>query len=174
MNYFELFDLPLDFILDTQLLAERYRRLQSLVHPDKFAHGSAQERLLAVQKAAQINDGFQTLKDPISRAEHILSLRGIELSHETRTINDGEFLMQQMHWREALADIAQSQDPQATIDELAESFALYQASIDAKQAPLLQSELESDWLQAADHIRKLKFMAKLQLELDKAQDALFD
>ena len=174
MNYFDLFNVVPAFDIDTALLAERYRELQRAVHPDKFANDTEQQKLLSVQRTAQINDGYQTLKNPIRRAQHMLSLRGIELSHETTTLKDGAFLMQQMEWREALEDIQHSSDPQDSIDELYESFAAYESQLTVKLAELLVSEDTADALLAADQIRKLKFMAKLQDELARIEDGLLD
>lgn len=174
MNYFELFDLAPSFDIDTATLAERYRDLQRAVHPDKFANDTEQQKLLSVQRTAQVNDGYQTLKSPLRRAEHMLSLRGIELSHETTTIKDTGFLMQQMEWREMLEDITDSADPQGIIDALYDSFASYEKSLFALLGQQLISADENDNKQAADQIRKLKFMAKLHDELARIEDALLD
>ncbi|MCL1125842.1 co-chaperone HscB [Shewanella surugensis] len=174
MNYFELFSFSPSFDVDTALLAHRYRDLQKAVHPDKFAHSTEQNKRLAVQRTAQINDGFQTLKNPVSRAEHLLALKGIELSHESTTVKDTPFLMQQMQWRESLEDIRDSAAPDDLIDELNQCFIDYSQSIISRLAILLESDQPQDWHQAADHIRKLKFMVKLQDELSRAEDALFD
>ncbi|MGL5358514.1 MAG: co-chaperone HscB, partial [Shewanella sp.] len=140
MNYFELFNFPPAFDIDTALLAERYRELQRAVHPDKFAHDTEQQKLLAVQRTAQVNDGYHTLKDPIGRAEHLLSLRGIDLSHETTTVKDTAFLMQQMEWREALEDIRHAISPQDSIDALYQSFAEYRAKLNHTLAQQLSCE----------------------------------
>ncbi|GGP54359.1 co-chaperone HscB [Shewanella saliphila] len=174
MNYFDLFNLEPAFDIDTALLAERYRELQRAVHPDKFANDTEQQKMLSVQRTAQINDGYQTLKNPLRRAEHMLSLRGIELSHETTTLKDGAFLMQQMEWREALEDIQHSQQPQDLIDELYDSFSEFESSLSVQLATLLASNDQTDALLAADQIRKLKFMAKLQDELSRIEDSLLD
>ena len=96
MNYFELFALTRSYVLDTNELRAKYLELQRAVHPDKFANASEQNRLLAVQQSARINDGFGMLKTPINRAEYLLLLAGIELSHEYQTIKDPTFLMEQM------------------------------------------------------------------------------
>lgn len=174
MNYFELFKFSPAFDIDTAVLAERYRELQRAVHPDKFAHDTEQQKLLSVQRTAQVNDGYQTLKDPIRRAEHLLSLRGIDLSHETTTVKDTVFLMQQMEWREALEDIRHSTDPQESIDELYQSFAEYRAKLAHMLTAQLNSSKDEDALLAADQVRKLKFMAKLHDELTRIEDALLD
>ncbi|MEK6214396.1 MAG: Fe-S protein assembly co-chaperone HscB, partial [Vibrio fluvialis] len=88
MNYFELFGLPTQFDLDGSLLSSQFRELQKRFHPDNFATASERDRLLAVQKAAQINDAHQILKSPINRAEYLLSLNGVELRGEQQTLQD--------------------------------------------------------------------------------------
>src|SRR5690606_10742494 len=110
MNHFELFHLPEQFELDLAQLSASYQQLQQLTHPDKFATASDQQRLLSVQKNAQLNDAYQALKSPLLRAEYLLELKGIDLKHETSTMQDGMFLMQQMEWREQLDDIQASAD----------------------------------------------------------------
>lgn len=174
MNYFELFSFTPSYEIDTALLAERYRELQRAVHPDKFANSSEQDKRIAVQRTAQVNDGFSTLKNPITRAEHILALNGFDLLHESTTVKDTHFLMQQMEWRESLEDIAHCSDPDEMIAELHESFSVYAKKIEQDLAPLLLSNSEEELSKAADLIRKLKFMAKLQIELERAEDVLFD
>jgi molecular chaperone HscB len=174
MNYFELFSFTPAYHIDTALLAERYRELQRAVHPDKFANASEQDKRIAVQRAAQVNDGFSTLKNPILRAEHMLSLKGVDLSHEFTTVKDTQFLMQQIEWREELEDITGSNDPDACISELHDSFSLYAKQIEDNLSHLLADLSEDGLLQAEDLIRKLKFMAKLQVELERIEDALFD
>ena len=75
-NYFELFGLPVGYIVDAKALAERYRELQRIVHPDRFANASDQERRLSVQGAALINEAYETLKDPIARSTPAQKPRG--------------------------------------------------------------------------------------------------
>lgn len=179
MNYFELFSLPTSYEIDSDQLADHYRDLQRTVHPDKFAHASEQDKRLSVQRTAQINDGFTTLKDPIWRAEHILTLNGLDLSHESTTIKDTGFLMQQMEWRESIELIATSRD-NPDVDEmiatLYDSFEHFRDLLQSELSSLLQ-QLQPDEKQlklAADLIRKLKFMAKLQSELEQLEDKLLE
>lgn len=84
MNHFELFGLPFLFALDNQELSTQFRELQRHFHPDNFAMASERDRMMAMQKAAQINDAFQTLKNPISRAEYMLSERDEDIRGEQK------------------------------------------------------------------------------------------
>ena len=76
-NHFELFDLPPRFRFDAAVLDAAYRKLQSAVHPDRFARGTDVERRLAQQSSARVNEAYRALKDPVQRAQYLLQLHGI-------------------------------------------------------------------------------------------------
>lgn len=169
MNHFELFGLPSQFQLDGSLLSSQFRTLQKRFHPDNFATASERERLLSVQKAAQINDAYQVLKNPISRAEYLLSEQGIELRGEQQTLQDPEFLMEQMELREELEVICDLDDSQDAL------FAFEQkvSTMFKRHLRSLEELLsKSQWLDAADIVRKLKFIAKLTHEIEQAEERL--
>ena len=111
MNYFELFHLAPSFALDTDQLAVQYRQLQQQYHPDRYAAASEAERVQALQQASDVNAAYQTLKDPLSRAEYLLMLQGLDIRGEQQTLQDPEFLMQQLSWREELEALREAADP---------------------------------------------------------------
>ncbi|QCI71749.1 MULTISPECIES: co-chaperone HscB [Vibrio] len=169
MNHFELFGLPLQFQLDGSLLSSQFRDLQRQFHPDKFATASERDRLLAVQKAAQINDAYQVLKNPVSRAEYLLVQHGEDIRGEQQTMQDPLFLMEQMELREELEDIADSSDPEDALF----AFEGKVSKMYKQQLSAIQQELDSEaWLEAADRVRKLKFIAKLKNEIELVEDRL--
>lgn len=172
MNYFEIFSLPVSFDVNLALLNSSYRELQRAVHPDKFAHASEQQQLLSVQKAAQINDAYQTLKSPVSRAEYMLKLAGVELHHEQQTIKDPVFLMQQMELREELEEISDTADPEKAIAAFEGQLKLMINGLQDKIRSLLQTGEPQALAQAADEVRKLKFKLKLQHELEQLEERL--
>ncbi len=145
-NYFELFQLPIQFELDENDLTARHRAVIARVHPDQFAHKSAMEQRAALQWATFANEAFDTLKSPIARAQYLLKLNAPDLAAEGARVNlPHEFLMQQMMWREALEE-------GDTAGVLAE---VTQAQTD-NQVQLRQACAEHDW-------------AKLQVVLAQAQ-----
>ncbi|RJG47607.1 co-chaperone HscB [Motilimonas pumila] len=171
MNYFELFGLSQDYNLDTQSLAETYRELQKRFHPDKFANASERDKLLALQKASEINDAFHTLKAPLRRAEYLLALAGLDIRGEQQTLRDPGFLMQQMEWREQLEEIAGSANPDDGIVELQQTL---QAEKTALQQTLQQCLAEQAFEQAANAVRKLKFVFKFEDELEQLEESLLE
>jgi molecular chaperone HscB len=174
MNYFQLFQVPAQFDLDLTELGTRYLELQRNFHPDNFAAGSERDRLLAVQQAANINDAYHSLKQPLLRAEHLLALRGVKISHEQRSFTDTSFLMQQMELRELLGDILHSSDPYVLIDEAEQQIQQQKNVLLKLLAHALEANHHEQDLQAADIIRKLKFFFKLQHELELIEQQLQD
>lgn len=101
-NYFELFGIPLCFRVDLAGIENRYRRLQSLLHPDRYAAAGRQEKQFAAQGAALVNQAHAVLIDDCARAAYLLELKGIPTGGESGTLNDPDFLEEQMELRQAL------------------------------------------------------------------------
>ena len=174
MNYFELFNIPVSFNVDLSALPLIYQKLQRLTHPDRFASGSEQEKLVAIQKNAQVNDAYSVLKSPLSRAEYILSLRGIDLQHEQQTINDTAFLMQQIEWREELSEVSEQTDPLSALESLEDEINQTIKSDLIKLRNFLESQQKVAEQSAADIIRQLKFSYKMLSEIELKEDMLSD
>ena len=166
MNHFELFGLPIQFELDGSLLSTQFRELQKQFHPDNFSTASERDRLMSVQKAAQINDAYQVLKQPVSRLEYILQLNGLDIRGEQKTLQDPMFLMQQMELREELEEI---NDEEALLDFDAKVNKLYKQHLLEVQQQLQ----DAMWEAAAEQVRKLKFIEKLKQEIEQTEDRLF-
>lgn len=172
MNYFELFELPVRFTLDLDDLGLRFRELQKSVHPDKFAAAPEAERLMALQRSAQINDGYQVLKTPLSRAKHLMELHGHPLTGE-QTFTNPTFLMQQMELREELEELREKAD--------ATAFEQYEGRINSTVLDYFQrigagldQQPPQDLEGLAELIREVKFLLKIKQELERIEESLFE
>jgi molecular chaperone HscB len=168
-NHFDLFGLPVAFQVDTLQLAERYRELQKVVHPDRYAAADAQSQRLSLQNATRVNEAFQTLKNPLRRAEYLLTLSGVSLDASHSTLNDPEFLLQQMALREALAELEQASEPCERIDALrAEIDGLLRQQL-AELAVLLDERSGRNLQDAARAVQKMQFLDKLNQEAEAVE-----
>lgn len=163
IDYFQLFDMPRGFEVDTDALAQRYRELQRQFHPDRFAAEPAAVQSEAVQKAADINTGFNCLKDPVQRARHLLALAGQPLDNGSATVSDADFLMAQMELREQLDEA----DSPALLEGLREEAEDWLASLGREFAI---DHREGEWAEAADSVRKMQFMSRF-IEEVRAREA---
>jgi len=168
-DFFQLFEIPSSFQIDDALLDQRYRDLQSQVHPDKFAHLSETEQRLSMQWATRVNEGYQTLRSPLARGRYLLSLRGVDTQEETNTAMPLDFLMQQMERRETLQDVLQSKDLDA-LDQLSDTTR--QETRDLERQLGAQIDGSHDYLAAAGSVRKLRFLEKLAEEIASAYDEI--
>ncbi len=174
LNYFQLFGIEVSFDVDLNQLSQTYQTLQKAVHPDRFAHASSQEQLLAVQKSAEINDAYQTLKQPLKRSKYILTLRGVDMPNEQQSFSDTAFLMQQMELREMLGEVKFADDVDAALSNAQRVLAQkYQQLLDLMREQILENNATANAL-ACDNLRKLKFYQKLNIEVERLEDSLFD
>lgn len=171
MDYFTLFNLPVHFDVDTQALSSRYQELQRQYHPDRFAAASESERLASVSQAATVNDAYQTLKDPLRRAEYLLLLNGIDVKNEQQTMHDTAFLMEQLELREELDEIERRKDAEPALS----AFRKRVEEMSRIRGERLKRELdEQSWPAAADTVRKLRFLDRLLQQVEQLEEKLFD
>ena len=164
-NHFELLGLPPAYGVDPARLEQRYRELQSQVHPDRFAAAPEAERRVAMQWATRANEAYRTLRDPVDRARYLLSLKGFDTGEESNTAMPPDFLMQQMEWREAVAEAHAARDAEALralrrdlVHERAEMLRMLARAID----------VEANYDAGCSLVRKLRFLEKLEEEIEEA------
>lgn len=171
-NYFELFGLPIGFEIDGKLLTGRYRDLQKALHPDRFANAPDQERRLSLQQAAQVNSGYETLRDPLARARYLLTLQGAEHDDETSTISDVDFLEEQMELRERLAEIRHDDDPATALSDF-----MLQLDVKSREhIDMLSSVFATpepvDVSRAKNLVQRMQFIRRLQQEAEALEEEL--
>ena len=103
-DHFALLGLPRTFRIDVNLLDERYRAVQAHVHPDRFADADETQRRRSLQWATKVNEAYVALRKPLSRALYLLKLVGFGIDLADNHAMPAEFLMEQMEWREAVAE----------------------------------------------------------------------
>ncbi|MCU7836292.1 MAG: Fe-S protein assembly co-chaperone HscB [gamma proteobacterium symbiont of Taylorina sp.] len=177
-NYFSLLALPVSFNIDRKALNNNYHEVQKSIHPDNYANGSALERRLSVQKAAQVNDALETLKDPLKRSIYLLLLHGIELNEKDNKM-DPMFLMEQMELREKLSQLESFDDPLVVLDEIIDDVNSRIKELVTELENLFQkilsdksnSEVEKLLEQVKSQVLKMQFLNRLQEEcLNREED----
>ena len=165
-NYFELFDLPMSFDIDTGRLQSEQRRLQAQYHPDRHVNGSDRERRLSVQLAAWVNQAYETLRDPVKRSRYLLELGGADLPEESATTSDTTFLMEQIELREEIEACREHADGLAQSEQLAHR--LVQRAETLAQEFVVAYE-GGDLVAALATSHKMQFIQRIQAQLDELQ-----
>jgi molecular chaperone HscB len=81
-NFFEFFGLAPKLRLDLESLQKRFYELSRDWHPDRFTRKSAEEQSRALEATAILNDGYRTLRDPVKRAEYLLTEEGFPIGEQ--------------------------------------------------------------------------------------------
>lgn len=97
---FYIYALEPSFIIDEKELEQKYFALQMQFHPDKFVTKSDKEKMIASQISMNINEAYQLLKDPIARADYLLTQKGLASIHDEEQHQASPvLLMEQMEKR---------------------------------------------------------------------------
>jgi molecular chaperone HscB len=165
-NDFELFGLPMQFVQDRTAIDARWRELQGEAHPDRFAAQGAAAQRLAMQWSVRINEAYQRLKQPLSRASYICELHGVPIQAENNTAMPTAFLMEQMEWREALDE--------ARTTQIMEEIAITVNRSGGKLLSKIEHALdaEQNFIAAAELVRCLMFVERFACEVDSRIDQL--
>ncbi len=110
-----------------------------------------------------------SLRDPLLRAQYLLSLNGVAVGEESNTSMPPQFLMEQMEWREAVAEARAAED----LDALERLLARLRTESNAVLREVAGAIDEAkDYTAAADAVRRLMFVHKLQQDINDALEHL--
>jgi molecular chaperone HscB len=162
---FTLFGLPARFAQNRSELDQRWRELQSKVHPDRFAAEGAASQRVAMQWAVRVNEAYGRLKDPLARASYLCELRGAAINAENNTAMPPAFLMQQMEWREGLDDAR----TQAAVEALDDTVSAFESQLLTDVGRLLDEQ--GNAAAAAEQVRALMFVNRFRADIARRLEA---
>ena len=165
-NDFELFSLPMQFAQDRATVDARWKELQREAHPDKFAAQGAAAQRVAMQWSIRINEAYQRLKDPLKRAVYLCELNEAPINAENNTAMPGDFLMQQMEWRESLDEAKTVQK----MNDIASESCKYGHEMLLKIEQMIDGQ--KNYAAAAGLVRSLMFVERFSSEVDARIDQL--
>jgi len=153
MNYFELFDLPVGFLVDPVALKAKYFALQKKQHPDFFTQGTDAEQSDALEQSAAANKALRIFKDPDATIAYVLQLKGVvEEGEKYQLPND--FLMEMMELNEEL-DAGSKGAVEAIEKELYNEVQPILTGYDDAVTP------EADLLKVKDYYYKKKYLQRI-------------
>src|SRR5262249_57161355 len=99
---FALLGIAPAYDIDLAALERAFFERSKAVHPDRVAGAPAAERVVALSRSRALNDAYQLIKRPVSRAEYLLARAGVTIGDNERL--DPAFLMAILELREELAN----------------------------------------------------------------------
>lgn len=166
---FCLFGVEPRFELDLSQLDDTWRRLQAQMHPDRYVQSDDATSRWAMQWSMRINQAYRRLRDPLTRAAYLCELRGVVMEGNRADLPTS-FLMQQMEWREALAQASSSGEIDALAAEVQTAVSLLTAQLRRQLDD--SADLRPGAAEAAQTVQRLMFLSKFQQDIDRKMDAL--
>ncbi len=157
--------------MSLELLTDRYRSLQSQWHPDRFASAEEQRKLQAVQMSSWLNQAYEVLKTPLTRAAYLLKLRSCDIETVHQQDLGADLLMEQLLLREALEELPTNASALDTLEALKKE--VRQKVKECEQSFSAQIEI-NEIAAAKKSFHKLQFLVKLLKEIELKEESRLD
>lgn len=157
-NLFDILGLDTGFRLNLKTLEGAYFAAQRATHPDRFIGRPEAERAASIGKSQLVNDAYETLKNPLMRAVHLLELQGVRVLASDTKVPSG-ILAETMELREHIFD---SSEDAAALSSLSDEIRLL---ADSTNKALDEAFAAVDYTQAAEQIIRLQYLGKAMEEV---------
>ncbi len=171
-NFFALFEQPAQFEIDQARLDQQLRLLQKRYHPDNLMVASTKDvtsvteaKQQSEQASALINQAYQALKAPDSRAGYLLEMAN-QAHNLEHSIADLDFLEDAMQMRIDLDEAIEDKD-RTTLVQLQPQITTRLSKQSERFSSAYQKQ---DWQTAIDATQKLKFLVKLNADVTTGLD----
>ncbi len=177
-NFYEFFGIDRKLTLDNSALQKRFYELSRNWHPDRFSRKSGDEQAQALEATAILNDGYRTLRDPVKRAEYLLTEEGFPIGEQRSKDVPPELLEEVFELNMMLEELRDGDDSARPQLEAAKgNFLQFRTEIDAELEVLFSkydaSDAQSETAQQALHeirgvLNRRRYIENLLRDVDKA------
>lgn len=177
-NYFAFFGLPRKLTIDESELQKRFYELSRQWHPDRFSRKSAQEQQQALDATSVLNDGYRTLRDPVKRAEYLLSEEGHPIGEQRSKDVPADLLEEVFELNMSLEELKGGDDSvRPQLESAKENFVSLRADIDRTLTNLFDkydsSDAQSETAKQALHeirgaLNRRRYIENLIRDVDRA------
>ena len=157
-DFFSLLSLLPSYEIDPKKLESAYFREQRLYHPDRFIGKEDAERIAALQRSADINNAYDTLKDPLKRAQYLLLSQGIFVGTERDSVKPSQELL--IEFRESIEEAKTPNELFKIADQLEEEHQRLQRMISVAYDA-------EEWNKMAQLLLKLSYVNKTLEDIRK-------
>ena len=165
MNYFELFEIPVQLKVDTTSLIPRFFELSRKYHPDYFVKDNPEAQSEALEKSALLNKAFKAFQNPEETIKYVLQLKGLSEEEEKYELT-AEFLREVLEINEQLMDT----EDQSAIGNLQLTINKLQSDIYEPVKEIVEHyqegfTSEKELLQVKEYYYKKKYLQRIQQQL---------
>jgi molecular chaperone HscB len=160
-NYFELFDIEVQYAVDVAMIRKKFLTLSRKFHPDFLAQATEAEQAEGLAMSSTINEAYKTLGNPMACIEYVLKLHN-SIKQDEKPVLSNDFLMEMMELNEALTEAKMDADDKA-IGAAMQSLQLIEANEFDKVEHILRSNLfdEASLTLVKDYFFKKKYINRI-------------
>ena len=167
MNYFELFEIPIQLKVDKKDLPRKYFDLSRKNHPDYFINENPEKQAHALEISSLVNKAFKTFQNDDETLKYVLQLKGLVVEEEKYELPP-DFLMEVLEINEQLMDMDENpelnKDLKNTIDNLQnEIYEPVKKIVEHYQDGITS---EKELLQVKEYYYKKKYLHRIQQQLN--------
>lgn len=165
MNYFELFEIPVQLKVDKNSVLARFFELSRKYHPDYFVNEGPTAQAEALEKSALLNKAFKTFQNPDETIKYVLQLKDL-LEEEEKYELPADFLMEVLEINEQLMDA----DDQVIASNMRSRIQNLQTEIYEPVKEIVEYYKEGittkkELLQVKEYYYKKKYLQRIQQQL---------
>ena len=176
-QFYDFFGLKRKLSIDEADLQKRFYQLSKEWHPDRWSRKSAGEQAQALEATSILNDGYRTLRDPVKRAEYLLTEEGFPIGEQRSKDVPPELLEEVFELNMALEELRggeESARPQ--LEAAKENFLGMRGGIDRELTALFAkydaAESESETARQALHeirgvLNRRRYIENLLRDVDR-------
>ncbi len=112
VDYFRVFGLARNPVLDEANLTQMYYDLSRQLHPDLHQTGTAEEQEASLKNTALVNRAYRILRDPVERGQYWLELNGEQLGTKNNRV-PAQLAALVFEVQEKLAELRETRTTQA-------------------------------------------------------------
>lgn len=166
MNYFELFEIPVQLKVKKTSLPHKYFELSRKYHPDFFVNGSEEDKAMALDISAMLNKAFKTFQNPDETIKYVLQLKEL-LEEEEKYQLPAAFLMEVMEINEELMEEGENKtllpNLELRISQLQED--IYEPVKEIVEGYQEGITSEKELLQVKEYYFKKKYLARIRRQM---------
>ena len=177
-QFYDFFGLKRKLSIDEADLQKRFYQLSREWHPDRFSRKSAGEQAQALEATVILNDGYRTLRDPVKRAEYLLTEEGFPIGEQRSKDVPLELLEEVFELNMALEELRSGEESaRPQLEAAKEKFLEMRGEIDRELVTLFAKydavDSESETARQALHeirgvLNRRRYIENLLRDVDRA------
>ena len=158
-NPYDIFGTEKTFILNFDDLEEKYLKLQSIFHPDKFVNVDSNQKQISISESAKINNAYNLLMNNVDRLKVLLDFYGFKQDDkEGKSFKDLDLLEEIMDLQSKCMSIEHENEKKKIKNEI-------KLQIGSLENEIEKNIKEKVFSKAQDLSIKLSYLEKIRKDL---------